>query len=263
MIYNVHKSLNIEGLLFPQRKDYLSHFGISSVEAGIPLNIDSATVISIQRDWHARGQNGCMFAMYAARHFSQIEWSSTVIDQLPTSNVIRSDLENAVNDADNKLHSFIFPNVITKEQVEELVNLFISAGCIVRKKSDEVYTLIRLRWLLGEIESWVIGFSPVEELPTTRRSPFTELIFSTKKKIKIIHPQLNNDPMQAHVADLDLGFKVDAIGRLMKRSSQHTARILGGMAARTNNHSAKAKTTYGFKRNKDSRKNRKGSHERD
>lgn len=91
-----------------------------------------------------------------------------------------------------------------------------------------------------------MGFIPTDDVPVTRRAPFTELVFRTKQKTKVIHELLNNDPTQAHVADLDLGFDGGVVERLMTTSTERTVRLLGGEAARNAAHGAKAKTTYGI-----------------
>lgn len=247
MIHGVPRNTELAGMSFPNRDDYLQHFGISLPE---DIEVNPETAISIQRDWHARGQNGCVFAMHAARNFNYSQWSSTVHSELPDSDSMREAIESAVVDEDNELHSFIFPNITGRRGIEELIQRSIDAGCTVREEDRDKVHITRLRWALGDVESWVLGFAPTNDLPATRQAPFTELVFRTKTKTKVIHPNLNNDPSQAHVADIDLGFDTDTTGRLMEKSSDRTARLLGGVTARAETHGAKAKTTYGMKMEK-------------
>lgn len=245
MIHGIPRSVEVEGMPFPGRDDYLGHYGVEASESG-ELNLDQEQVVAIQRDWHSRGQNGCVFAMHAARNYSPHQWSMSVHDELPESSEMRALIEGAVEDADNQLHSLIFPNITTTEQVYELVGRAVEAGCTIQTEEKGQTDVMRLRWALGDIESWVIGFAPVPDVPATRQAPFAELVFRTKTKTKMIHPDLNNDPTQAHVADLDLGFDTETVGRLMEKSSDRTERLLGGTAARSVTHGAKAKTTYGI-----------------
>lgn len=246
MIHGVPRNIEIEGMPFPGRDDYLGHFDVPVPADGESLVIEPQLVADIQRDWHSRGQNGCVFAMHAARNFSPAQWSASVHDELPESGDMRALIEGAVEDPDNQLHSFLLPNVTTTDRVYGLVDRAIEAGCTVRAEDKDAISITRLRWLLGDVESWVIGFAPTEDVPATRRSPFTELVFRTKTKTKVIHPSLNNDPTQAHVADLDLGFETKTVGQLIEKSADRTARLLGGVVARSEAHGAKAKTTYGI-----------------
>lgn len=252
MIHGVPRNIEIEGMPFPGRNDYLEHFGIEIPTDGEPLLIDHDLAADIQRDWHSRGQNGCVFAMHAARNFTPNQWSMSVHDELPRSERMRALIESSVDNADNQLHSFILPNVTTTEHVYGLVDRAIEAGCTVKAEDKDAINITRLRWPLGDVESWVIGFAPTDDIPATRRAPFTELVFRTKTKTKVIHPSLNNDPTQAHVADLDLGFETDTVGKLIEKSADRTARLLGGAAARSEAHGAKAKTTYGIQVNRES-----------
>lgn len=245
MIHGVPRSTEVSDMSFPGREDYLQHFGIQLPEEGQTIDIAPETAISIQRDWHARGQNGCVFAMHAARNFNNSQWSSSVHGELPDSDSMREAIETAVVDEDNQLHSFIFPNITDRNGIEGLIQRSIDAGCTIREEDRDKVHITRLRWDLDNVESWVLGFAPTTDLPATRRAPFTELVFRTKTKTKIIHPDLNNDPSQAHVADIDLGFDTDTVGKLMEKSSDRTARLLGGVSARAETHGAKAKTTYG------------------
>lgn len=249
MIHDILRHQVINGMLFPTRADYLEYFRVVTPEVGTLLDIEPAIVVIIQRDWHIRGQNGCVFSMNAARRFDQSQWSSTVCSELPDSDTMRATIKAAVADKDNQLHSFIFPNITSSEGVYELVQRSVEAGCILRQDNRDGVHITRLRWAIGDVESWVLGFAPIGAVPVTRQAPFTELVFRTKTKTKVIHPDLNNDPSQAHVADVDLGFDMVALGKLMKKSLERTAKLLGGVAIRTETHGAKAKTTYGIKTN--------------
>ncbi|HEU5187481.1 MAG TPA: hypothetical protein VFT87_03180 [Candidatus Saccharimonadales bacterium] len=84
------------------------------------------------------------------------------------------------------------------------------------------------------------------DVPPTRRAPFTELVFRTKLKSKDIHPTLNNDEGAAHLANIDLGFDIDTVGKLIGKSTARAARMLGGPTLRANTPGARAKTTYGI-----------------
>src|SRR5437667_6678566 len=106
-------------------------------------------------------------------------------------------IESAVDSPENELASLLFPGVTSLEQLTGLIGTAVKAGCILRQEAMEDVNVLRLRWRLGEVESWVLGFIPSDDVPITRRAPFTELVFRTKQKTGIIHQRLNNDPTQA------------------------------------------------------------------
>jgi hypothetical protein len=58
MLHDVPRSLALGGYTFPTRDDYLARY-VATGQAGA---LDEETIIAIQRDWHQRGQNGCVFA---------------------------------------------------------------------------------------------------------------------------------------------------------------------------------------------------------
>ena len=241
MLHGVPRSIEVGGHSFPGREDYLNHLKITDADR----ELDKETYIAIQKDWHIRGQNGCVFAMHAARNLDGEQWSYDVYKALPEAAVLRQAIVEAVDNQNNQLASLLFPDVNTTEKLHELIAIAGEAGCIIRQEDIDDINVLRLRWRLGEVESWVLGFIPTDDVPATRRAPFTELVFRTKQKTKVIHESLNNDPTQAHVADLDLGFDSDVVERLMAKSTERTVRLLGGEAARNAAHGAKAKTTYG------------------
>ena len=247
MLHGIPRSVEAGGLTFPDREDYLSTLKLRDGSG----ELDTAALIAIQRDWHSRGQNGCVFAMHAARQLSDQQWSYEVYDGMPDALTMQMAIESAVGNPENELASLLFPNVTSLEQLAELINTAVEAGCVPYQEAMGDVDVLRLRWRIGEVESWVIGFIPLDDVPVTRRAPFAELVFRTKQKSGIIHERLNNDPTQAHVADIDLGFGRDVTGSLLDKSTQRTMRLLGGEAARSAAHGAKAKTTYGIAQNND------------
>lgn len=247
MTHDVPRSVEVAGWQFPGREDYLQYYGIEPTEPGGTIEVDPATAVEIQRDWHSRGQNGCVFAMHASRRLDQEQWSATVYSELPNPEEMRGAIEGAVNDPKNQIHSFLFPNVTTPQQLRELIDLSVESGCVMREHMEtDGVEVFRLRWMLGEVESWVVGFASMTDVPPTRRAPFTELVFRTKLREKEIHPGLNSDPSAAHVANIDLGFDQTTVGKLIDSSKSRAARLLGGPALRAATPGARAKTTYGI-----------------
>ncbi len=66
MLHDLPRTLTVGGYTFPTRADYLASCANSRGLAELGANL----LIAIQRDSHIRGQNGCVFAMHAARKLS-------------------------------------------------------------------------------------------------------------------------------------------------------------------------------------------------
>jgi hypothetical protein len=240
MLHNITRSIQAGGYTFPSREDYLAYYA----PQGVISDLDSATVIAIQRDWHMRGQNGCVFAMHAARKLSLRQWRYEVHDWPEDPLVIRQSISTAVADPINEILSLLFPAIDCVHGVNALTDVALHAGCYPSASSESQPKIIALRYPIGGAESWVVGFAPLSTLPPTRRAPFTELAIRTKAKDWFTHPELNNDLGQAHLADVDLKFTTQIVTCLIHKSKVRTVRILGGPAARDKAKGAKAKVTY-------------------
>jgi hypothetical protein len=145
--------------------------------------LDAATVIAIQRDWHMRGQNGCVFAMHAARKLNHRQWRYEVYPQVPDKESIAQSIVSAIQDSENQILSLIFPAVECPHDVRGLVSFAESVGCYQAERPEAGSGLVSLRYRVGEAESWIIGFAPLDTLPLTRRAPFTELAKARTVKI--------------------------------------------------------------------------------
>lgn len=240
MLHAINRSLRAGDYTFPTRLDYLTYYAAS----GLVYDLDEAAIIAIQRDWHSRGQNGCVFAMHAARKLSAEQWRHEIHCDLADADTLRQRIAAAVADPGNEILSLIFPAIVNPVDVRRLVDIIMAAGCYQATATLDGSPLVTLRYQLGDVASWIIGFAPVQTLPLTRRAPFAELAIRTKPKSGPKHPALNNDPAQAHLADVDLGFIPEVTTRLISKSSRRTASILGGTLARAQTRGAKAKVTY-------------------
>jgi hypothetical protein len=242
MLHDVTRSLQVGGYSFPNRQDYLARDD-RGPSAG---QLDAATIVAIQRDWHMRGQNGCVFAMHAARMLGPRQWRHAVYAGELDVETIRRDLADAVEDPANQILSLLFPAATTVASIDALVAAACQIGCYDVTGADDGPGVIQLRYRLGSAESWIVGFAPLDSLPATRRAPFAELAIRTKVKSAVGHPELNGDVTQAHVADVDLSFDKDVMTRLISKTKARTVTILGGQAARSAMVGARAKVTYGL-----------------
>lgn len=240
MLHNVPRTSVVGGYTFPTRHDYLTRYG-SGQEAG-ELGVDQ--LISIQRDWHMRGQNGCFFAMHAARKLSAGQWRYEVHPPDPDIQAIRRNIWSAIENPNNQILSLIFPAVECRTGLRRIIGIARSVGCYQAGEVDERSGLVSLRYPVASAEAWIVGFAPLATLPPTRQAPFAELAIRTKVKTQALHSELNGDTSQAHLADVDLNFDARVMEGLIFKSIARTTGILGGDFARRAMKGAKAKITF-------------------
>lgn len=240
MLHEVPRTFVVGGYTFPTHRDYLAR--CANGRDVDELNADQLT--SIQRDWHIRGQNGCVFAMYAARKLSAQQWRYEVHPPDPEVQAIRRSVKAAISDPDNQILSLIFPAVECRADLRRLIGIARSVGCYQAGEVDERSGLVSLRYPVESAEAWIVGFAPLATLPPTRRAPFAELAIRTKVKTHAPHPELNGDTGQAHLADVDLNFDPNVVACLISKSIARTSKILGGDFARRITQGAKARVTF-------------------
>jgi hypothetical protein len=240
MLHDVARSLSVGGYTFPTREDYLAY----DADGGRIDQLDANSIIAIQRDWHMRGQNGCVFAMHAARKLNVRQWMYELHSDKLDVHLIRQTIEAAVDDPGNQILSLIFPAIICSTDLRELVSVAHAMGCYQAREVNPDTGLVALRYPIGDAESWIVGFAPLASLPVTRRAPFAELAIRTKQKSKVLHPDLNDDPSQAHLADVDLNCDPEVLSNLIVKTKARSAKILGGYEAREATEGAKAKITF-------------------
>lgn len=239
-MHDVPRTSAVGGYTFPTRRDYLARWG-SDQEVG---ELCTEKLVSIQRDWHMRGQNGCLFAMHAARKLSAEQWRYEVHPPKPDIQTVRRSIGAAISDPDNQILSLIFPAVECHADLRRLVDIAWSVGCYQARGVDGRSGLVSLRYPVASAEAWIVGFAPLDTLPPTRRAPFAELAIRTKVKTRAPHPELNGDTAQAHLADVDLNFAPNVVAVLISKSIARTSKILGGDCARCSTKGAKAKVTF-------------------
>jgi adenylate cyclase class IV len=240
MLHAIDRTLHVGSYVFPTRDDYLAYYAPSRLVD----DLNEEAIIAIQRDWHTRGQNGCVFAMHAARKLSAEQWRYEIHRNPVNPGKVRQAIASAVADQANEILSLIFPAVERSAELRHLVAVILAAGCRQADAPVAEPALVALRYQIYGAESWIVGFAPTPSLPATRRAPFAELAIRTKPKSGPTHPKLNNDMTQAHLADIDLGFDPEVTTRLIAKSITRTASMLGGTLARSRAKGAKAKVTY-------------------
>lgn len=195
---------------FPCPADYHTHVDmlVSSPAHPSPERIYALA----QRDWHVRGQTGCMFARLAAGQANTLTWDYVVVPgrnhDVATFSAVRDLVARAVEDPRCQILSVLFPDVLSPDGLVAAILGLVTAGpfWLERDEVDASSRRLHLRYPLGNtgVQAWVMAFAPLDFLPPTRRGPFSELVIRVKLKPAELFHRLNQDRAVAHLADLPL-----------------------------------------------------------
>lgn len=204
---------------------------------------DRKQIVKKQLEFYAEGLAGCRFAQYAAQHPGELGWGHVVIER-PSIQKIDEEIERAVKDPKVMQISIILPNIKTKQDLLNLVSILRNSKHMYFEENGAFadYTLYKLRLNLNGKESWVSGFAPLDFLPKTRQSPFTELVVRVKDKPpykKGIHkPTPENE---VHIANLQVPkLSKNEFTDMFVDSFKNTTTVLGHKA----DELAAAKVTF-------------------
>lgn len=198
---------------------------------------DPSTIYALaQRDWHVRGQTGCMFARIAALQALTLRWDYTVIRDLSMeySGAIERYLSGIHSDPRIELASLLFPEVTAAEQAVDIVRNLVAATSFWLER-DETRTgaqHLHVRYPVGTpgrtVQAWVMGFAPFKFVPNTRRGPYFELAIRVKEKPDRIFHRLTQDRDVAHLADVPLTMSDRHWEDRWQSTLARTRMILGG-----------------------------------
>lgn len=197
---------------FPSLEQYYET--VSTLSQGIETEEQNHLYALAQRDWHIRGQNGCMFARIAALKSENVGWNYSVIDpqvsKIDNTQVvdIHGSLEEAVRNSDTELYSLLFPGVTSAKSAVEIIRTLARGPKFWLEKDELIDSVLKLRLrypvVENEVQAWVMAFGPFNFLPNTRQAPYFELVTRVKVKPETIFHRLNKDPAVAHLADIPL-----------------------------------------------------------
>jgi hypothetical protein len=168
--------------------------------------------VAAQRDWHVRGQNGCMFARLAAKDALRVGWRHLPLPDhsARTIGLAAKDIESAISDADAQIVSVLFPDVRSADEAIAAVRALVAHGGFTLEVDATVdqhhhfhvrYPVVRAD---APVVAWVMAFGPFPFMPNTRRAPFFELAVRVKEKPDWLFHRLNPDRAIAHLADVPL-----------------------------------------------------------
>ena len=210
-------------------------------DTGLPL---AAIAVEAQRDWHTRGQNGCNFARIAARKAFELGWHSEFIGSRDNVERASEIMDAAASNPNGQIASLVFDRMSASDLADTIVTLTETSDFYLEK--DELIDDGRRRQLFlryplaaGRIAAWSMCFAPYSFMPNTRRSPFIEIATRVKEKPEGLHPMLNGNPAEAHLADLIIDTNPKHTANRIATTIGRTATILGGKP----NHITAAKST--------------------
>lgn len=200
-----------------------------------------------QRDWHTRGQNGCNFARIAARRAMEVGWHSEYIASVDDIDRVDDVMKSAEDNPESEIVSVVFEPMSPTDLADTLVTLTEVSDFYLEK--DELIDdgtrrqmFLRYPLKLGRIAAWSMCFAPYDFMPNTRRSPFIEIATRVKEKPENLHPMLNGNPAEAHLADLVLDRDPKHTAHRIATTVSRTETILGGKPS----HITAAKSTIVF-----------------
>jgi len=176
-------------------------------------------------DWIRRGQTGCRFAAVLAARRADAKWASAVFPRPIDSRELESHFNALLNGAEGVAEALqvVFPYVEDYASLVGLVNDICRSPqwyweSIFNPTDDSV--LLGLRWKLSDDRVvWVVGFAPFEEMPFTRRAPYTTLEIRTDRQ-KRSNYDLGDDTVPAHLADIDDLLPSDEVRRALDESTR-------------------------------------------
>lgn len=248
----VSESAEISGWVFPNRLDYEQYFLHKRIiQTPAELWERDELVISVQQHWHTKGQNGCVFARALATQPEKYGWQMQVIN-LPASEIgeaktislIDSCLEEAIQLPSCGIISFLFPQIVTAEQLADSLYGLLKSTNILLDHTTQIneFVTLALRIPINEndVLSWPLGFGPFPFLPNTRQAPVTELAIRTKPKPEDLFEKLTPDRQAAHLADVPLQASLKVYHTFWDATQQRTHSLLNG----SNREFAKARVTF-------------------
>jgi hypothetical protein len=221
---------------FPALCDYLEHY----VSQGIVRDLEDLVenyghlIGEIFFNWVATGQLGCLFAVKLSKKPRANRWFPIVkLHALSEENQLGPTLNSYLDAASksNEAAAIIFPDIVTPQDIITLVNCLCAdpSGRWYRtedgitKDPSGSLTFIGLRWVLqsGTSVNYVLGFSDIDTMPQTRRSPFTALFLRiTDEKRTPAHRE--DGRVQVHLADLDSTFHPQAVHDYVSEATKQT-----------------------------------------
>lgn len=233
----VNRSARYGHRSFPTREDYADTFRPGDL--GAEPWIDPIFSAAVMRDWHTRGQTGCLFARRLANVADDAHWASVVFTSLPDETLteemhqkLAPALQLGMSSAECEIVSLLFPLVESVAGLKVVCRALMQSSPITMSElpSPPGISIIALRLDIsgdGKL-SWIMAFGPFEHWPPTRRGPLLEFAIRVKPKPPNLFHKLNQDPSAAHLADSDPHLSEAGMETVFERTEKATRDVLGG-----------------------------------
>lgn len=205
------------------------------------------TILEEQLNFYKNNRAGCTFASVIAQNPLKYKWRHFILNKVNLSKIDEIIIKSIENH-DIAMISLIFPKVISKFELVDLIKVLLTSNNIVLEQEtiQNQQKCLGLRVKVFDNLSWVTGFGNFTFLPNTRQTPYTEIVFRVSERPN--YEQYMKKPMKGalHLADLDLnGISTNNFRKLWKSTVENTKKTLGHTP---NLHNA-AKTTYSIPAN--------------
>lgn len=220
---------------FPAPEQYHRHVDQTLEEAELP---NPAAIYAVaQRDWHMRGQNGCVFARLAARAAPSLSWRYVVVFGATDGSqlhAISEHVQTMSEEPGTQVVSVLFPEVREAGEAASAIRGLACTEQFWLERDDVIDDMLRLhlRYTFGEemakVDAWIMAFGPFNFVPNTRRAPYFELAIRVKEKPALIFHKLNQDRDVAHLADVSLDMSDRYWEHRWRSTLNRTRMILGG-----------------------------------
>ena len=188
---------------FPTRDDLHAAFPQMVSANGV---FDPAIVNEAFQTWFQFEQSSCVFAHQMSKQTKVSDWYQFCVPAPLDECELHAQLAELVSDK-HKATQITFPYADSVESVSDLIQQIARADDWHVNRIDKRNGIVHLglRWSgVGEgLVSWVLGFSPLDTMPITRRAPFTALIFRSRGDYTTERKKNSLDPeTEVHLADI-------------------------------------------------------------
>lgn len=185
-------------------------------------------IIETQLEFYRKGGAGCLFAAHAARDPSKYEWRLSVsdVDKAQIEDLIQS----AIFLAEVSTQSIIFPSVMTRENLKNLLLILKETPSVSLDQEEEFDDAMCLgyRIKVGDLKSRMTGFGSFDFFPKTRQAVFTEIVFRVKPRPDYKWVMKETPSGVIHLADMDMkGMRENQFKALWYGSFDNTENVLG------------------------------------
>jgi len=190
--------------------------------------MEDRVVIETQLEFYRNGRAGCLFAAHAAKSPEDYGWRFSVCDI--NAEYIEILIQSAITDASVSTQSIIFPRVISRDDLLELLSILATVPSVILEQQELFEDAICLgyRIKVDDLVSWATGFGGFGFLPKTRQAVFTEIVFRSKPRPQYEWVMKEASEGVIHLADMDMrGMSENQLKALWYGSFDNTERSIG------------------------------------